>query len=257
MSNRRDQYFRALNLPDRSGDSAKAALKRAYELRDFEIEHYWKRATYFWAFQVAIFAAFGLLWKEETGTKPGTNPVIVVLAGLGILMALANALSARGSRFWQNNWEKHIDILEDEIEGRLYKIVWLSDGKVAFSVSRVNQYLSDYFVVFWGLVGFYVACIFVGSTRAEFFYGHHFWSLIYVVIIVGMILLGAVLLLAQTTNTRRATLPQADGSHGDEEIRRDWGWCPRWRWPELRKQICGAGPQTFIRRYAPDEPQPH
>jgi hypothetical protein len=116
VSERRDQYFRTLNLLDRSGDAAKAALKRAYELRNFEIEHYWKRATYFWAFQVAIFAAFGLLWKEETGTKPGTNPVIVVPAGLGILMALANALSARGSRFWQNNWEKHIDILEDEID---------------------------------------------------------------------------------------------------------------------------------------------
>jgi hypothetical protein len=265
VSEGRDQYFRTLNLPDRSGDSAKAALKRAYELRDFEIEHYWNRATYFWAFQVAIFAAFGLLWKEDTRTKPGTNPVIVVLAGLGILMALANALSARGSRFWQNNWEKHIDILEDEIEGRLYKTVWLSDGKVSFSVSRVNQHLSDYLVVFWVLIVLYVACIFVGSTHAEFFYGKHFGSLIYVVIIVGMIVLGAVFLFGQTTRLN-GTLPDAHGEHDRDLIKRQPRWhklCRWWHklrcgWHKLRwsKQICGAGPQAFIRRYAPDEPKP-
>jgi hypothetical protein len=51
------------------------------------------------------------------------NPVIIPLVGLGILTALANALAARGSRFWQNNWEKHIDMLEDKIEGQLYKTV--------------------------------------------------------------------------------------------------------------------------------------
>jgi hypothetical protein len=263
VSERRAQYFATLNLPDGSGDRAKAALKRAYHLRDFEIEHYWKRATYFWAFQVAIFAAFGLLWKE-TGEKPGTNPVTVVLAALGVLTALANALSARGSRFWQNNWEKHIDILEDEIEGRLYKTVWLSDGKVSFSVSRVNQYLSDYFVIFWVLIAVYVACIFVGSSRAEFFYGHHFGRLIYVVFIVGVTILGVVFLFSQTTHLN-GTLPDAHGEHDRDLIKRKlrcrkllYAWWHDlrcwWHKLDLSKQICGAGPQTFIRRYAPGEP---
>jgi DUF2934 family protein len=124
----RTRYLGTLGFYDGSEATAKrlaAALKRAYRIRNFEIEHYWKRATYFWAFQVAIFAAFGLLWKQTAAW----SPVTVLLAGLGILTAVANSLSARGSRFWQENWESHIDMLEDEIEGRLYKTVWL-DKKV-------------------------------------------------------------------------------------------------------------------------------
>ena len=36
----------------------KAALEQAYEVRKFEIELYWKRATYFWTFIGASFAAY-------------------------------------------------------------------------------------------------------------------------------------------------------------------------------------------------------
>ena len=38
----------------------KAALNRAHEIRKFEIELYWKRATYFWLLQAAVFTALGL-----------------------------------------------------------------------------------------------------------------------------------------------------------------------------------------------------
>ncbi|MGA8550691.1 MAG: hypothetical protein WB678_10670 [Stellaceae bacterium] len=72
--------------------SPKDALARAYQLRGFEIEHYWKRSTYFWAFQVAIFAAFALLWKQADAADWGI--VSVALASLGVLTALANSLSA-------------------------------------------------------------------------------------------------------------------------------------------------------------------
>jgi hypothetical protein len=229
MSELRTQYFGTLGFTESETTKLKAALKRAYELRNFEIEHYWKRATYFWAFQVAIFAAFGLLWKDlatgpvtVAGSVPVANPwgpVTVALAGLGILTAVANALSARGSTFWQNNWEKHIDMLENEIEGRLYKTVWLIGGKVSFSVSRINQYLNYYFVVFWVFVAVYVALRFVAPPDWP-----GWMSSIYVLFVAVIILVGVVFLLAQTTNTRRATLPQANGSHSNEEIKRDWEW---------------------------------
>jgi len=154
MSELRRQYFATLGLSPKQqvGDASvpcespreqqmKAALARAHLLRSFEIEHYWKRATYFWAFQVAIFAAFGLLWRQPAAND--WSPITVALAGLGVLTAVANTLSARGSRFWQENWEHHIDMLEDTIEGRLYKTVWLDKGTVSFSVSRINLYLSS------------------------------------------------------------------------------------------------------------------
>ncbi len=261
MSELRDQYFATLNIGKTEILKRRRALNRAYALRTFEIEHYWKRATYFWAFQVAIFAAFGLLWKDTNpGTKPVSDawsPIAVALAGLGILTALASALSARGSSFWQNNWEKHIDMLEDEIEGRLYKTMWLSEGRVSFSVSRVNQYLSDYFVLFWALIAFYVACTFVGSNEAPgVFHDNHLLRLNYVILLDAFVLGGVVLFFGQTTRTGRATLPKANGSHGDDKVKRDWNR-PHWRWLDLRRHIVGAcrmDSQTFIRRYAPDEP---
>jgi hypothetical protein len=131
---------------------------------------------------------------------------------------------------------------------------WLIGGKVSFSVSRINQYLNYYFVVFWVFVAVYVALRFVAPPDWP-----GWMSSIYVLFVAVIILVGVVFLLAQTTNTRRATLPQANGSHSNEEIKRDWEWCPHWRRPDLRKHLHGAGgadSQIFIRRCAPDEPNP-
>jgi hypothetical protein len=147
-------YFGLLGLdpaiPD-DQDRRKAALLRAHGLRTFEIEHYWKRATYFWAFQVAIFAAFGLLNKPGSD---GWGPIPLLIAALGVLTAVANWLSAQGSKFWQENWEAHIDVLEDEFEGRLHKTV---AGVSRYSVSRLNQELGVCFIAFWAVMLAYAA----------------------------------------------------------------------------------------------------
>jgi hypothetical protein len=130
VSELRDRYFRTLGLDPTKSETKRQirkALDRAYQQRTFEIEHYWKRATYFWGFQLAIFAAFGLLWREQS--KDQWTLVTIALSVLGILTAVANSLSG-GSKFWQENWERHIDMLEDEIEGRLYKIGLASGGEM-------------------------------------------------------------------------------------------------------------------------------
>lgn len=101
MVDLRDQYFGTLDLSRTDPANRlqrRRALNRAYEQRSFEIEHYWKRATYFWGFQIAIFAAFGLLWRAQSGNEWG--PITFGLSVLGIFTALANSLSARGSKFW-------------------------------------------------------------------------------------------------------------------------------------------------------------
>lgn len=248
MSELRRQYFATLGLSPPREQQMKAALASAHRLRSFEIEHYWKRATYFWAFQVAIFAAFGLLWRQPAAND--WSPITVALAGLGILTAVANTLSARGSRFWQENWEHHIDMLEDTIEGRLYKTVWLDKGTVSFSVSRINLYLSYYFTAFWVVAGSYVAWRFVGSPGADFFRSRSLLGLpplrlSYVIITAIMIAVGVVLLRGQTTDLH-GSVPKPDGSHGAPITRR----C---RWS---RRICVITPQPFISRYAPDERPP-
>lgn len=233
MSTLRDQYFKTLKIDQTDTLKRRRALNRAYALRTFEIEHYWKRATYFWGFQIAIFAAFGLIWKAQTDS--GWGPITLALAMLGALTAVANYFSASGSKFWQENWERHIDMLEDEFEGRLHKTVWLSEGKVSYSVSGINQSLSLLFILFWLFVTFYVAYHFVGAPPLETDYLRNRFGWLQLIIIIAFLLLGVVWLGCHTSRLR-GTRPTIDGKHGDPINRR-----PR-------------ADQSFIRRYAPDEP---
>lgn len=176
MSKNRAAYFKALGLaappakPRTSGraspetgatvvdherEARLAALNRSHDIRQFEIELYWKRATYFWVLQAAVFTALGLIWKDEGTTIPQIVPV--ALAALGLLTSAAGWLSAQGSKFWQENWERHIDMLEDEFEGKLHKTAWVGRMGVRWSVSNINDRLILFFVVFWLLV-FTVVC---------------------------------------------------------------------------------------------------
>jgi len=146
----RDRYFEALGIDQADlGKDGKwqLALIRAHDLRKFEIELYWKRATYFWAFQLVAFASLGLLFKEG---KIVDTELLMIPSTIGTVTALAGYLTARGSRFWQENWEAHVDMLENEIEGRLTQVVLCRDPP-QFSVSRTNQFLL--LVLFLGWAG--------------------------------------------------------------------------------------------------------
>ena len=121
-----------------NGDKEKiqAAYKRAFKLRDFEINLYWKRAVYFWAFITTIYAAYYKVWNcALCNCKLGTSLLLVVLAGLGFFFSVAWIFVLDGSKHWQENWEHHIDLLEDYVTGPLYKTY--QSGSI--SVSKVNS----------------------------------------------------------------------------------------------------------------------
>jgi len=138
---------------------AKAALKRAHEIRQFEIELLWKRAAYVATFQTLLFAALGLSFRAEAG-----HPVIVfqiVTCVAGVFSAFFWRLINKGSKFWHENWTYHIDFLENEFEGKLHKTVLYSGNDYKskakslnaktqpYSVSRVNIAISNLFGVAW------------------------------------------------------------------------------------------------------------
>lgn len=156
MSGRRAAYLAALGARNRT--QRQAAFIRAHQIRQFEIDLYWKRSNYFWLLQAAVFTAFGLVWRESSPETWGLLPA--ALAYLGFLTSLAGWLASQGSKFWQSNWEFHIDMLEDEFEGRLHKTVRVGDLGVRWSVSGINDRLSLCFVAFWVIVAI------AASTRA-------------------------------------------------------------------------------------------
>lgn len=120
-------------------------LSRAWEIRNFEIGLYWKRALYFWGFIALSFAAY---------IAKGTEQYSLLIACSGFIFSFAWFLVNKASKFWQENWEAHIDCLEDELEGRLYKTVMKNKASLFnplkgyhFSVSKINQ-LTNVFVIF-------------------------------------------------------------------------------------------------------------
>jgi hypothetical protein len=135
------------------GDARKieAALKVAHEIRKFEIELYWKRATYFWAILAVAFA--GYFTAQNANNTFGT----ILIGNIGLILGVAWYLVNRGGSGWQQNWELHVDLLEDEITGPLYKTlinrkqysVWDLAGPYPFSPTRVNAIVSMFIAAVW------------------------------------------------------------------------------------------------------------
>jgi|ERR1700730_7657037 hypothetical protein len=146
-----DQMQRTDYLKEFSGDRQKEALKQALDIRKFEIDLYWKRAAYFWTFIAAAFAAyFTLQGRAEFAS-------IYVVTCLGFLFSLAWYFVNRGSGAWQRNWETHVDLLEDEIMGPLYKTTLNRRTykfhhiaePFSFSPSRINNILALSVATVW------------------------------------------------------------------------------------------------------------
>jgi hypothetical protein len=136
---------------------AAAALAIALDVRKFEIDLYWKRASYFWVFTGAALAGH---LAALTDRDPNHRPQAMLLTScVGLVFASAWYLVNRASKFWQSNWEAHVDLLEDELHGPLYKTVlsdqtpwWKFHGAYQFSVSKINQILSFYVVLLFALL---------------------------------------------------------------------------------------------------------
>ncbi|WP_371194201.1 hypothetical protein [Glaciecola sp. SC05] len=144
----------------------KDALAHALDIRKFEIELYWKRATYFWTFIGATLAGFVAVQSFEGVPRQDMS---VILSCLGLMFSFSWVLVNRGSKFWQENWEKHVDMLENKTTGPLYKIVLsrnsntkkddlfshVISGASEVSVSKINQIVSVYiFTLWWFLLGY-------------------------------------------------------------------------------------------------------
>ena len=129
-----------LFIKNRTYSEINKTYEKAWEAKNFEITNYWKRTTYFWAFQVASFTGVFALKNSQDWD------LFYLVLSVGFITALGWHLVNIGSKEWQNNWEQHVEILEDYITGPLYKIVFMDN---TFSVSRINSNISLCITVFW------------------------------------------------------------------------------------------------------------
>lgn len=139
-------------------DIASRRLEKILDIRKFEIDLYWKRATYFWTFIAATLTGYGLTFTAKDATQENLLRFQFLIICFGLVFSFAWFLVNKGSKFWQENWEKHLDMTEDSVIGPLYKTTisrasyssfWIPTSAYAASVSKINQILSLFVFTIW------------------------------------------------------------------------------------------------------------
>lgn len=156
--NNQDRYKKRFGLDGNDKYKAENAFEHAAQIRMFEIELYWKRATYFWALIAVAFAGFFAILSTEKIEEKDLYAYFVGI--IGFVFTWAWFLVNRGSKFWQENWENHVGMLEDSVVGPLYKTVLhrpkdstyiakFVTGPAKVSVSKINQWVSTFTLLIW------------------------------------------------------------------------------------------------------------
>ena len=174
----KDEEYLKLFSDDKPSETEKkhsSALKEALDIRKFEIDLYWRRTGFFWAFITIIYTAlFSVFCKYiECPVKYFLFvPVISTLSGLGFFFSIAWHMVNKGSKFWQENWEKHVSLLEKSEIGPLYDVFlnpkttgnrWNPTKEFDFSVTKVNMWASSLISVLS-----FVGCIFCSIWLFKF-----------------------------------------------------------------------------------------
>ncbi len=123
-------------------------FKTSLEIRNFEIDLFWKRSLFFWGFIASAFVAFAKLHQDH-------SEYTILLANFGMVCSFAWTLANRGSKYWQENWEKKLFNSEKHImEGFFSKPDNREDKSFPyynkrFSVSKLAIVLSDFTFGIW------------------------------------------------------------------------------------------------------------
>lgn len=137
------------------------AFKIALDTRKFEIELYWKRTGYFVLFIGAVFVGYYNIINtaKESISEYQKEWLLLLLAALGFLLSLLWYMANRGSKFWQENWEAHIEELSTHLGVPIFDIIkrrehsiWNLRQEYPFSVSKVNQMVSLIITFTWLLM---------------------------------------------------------------------------------------------------------
>jgi len=130
-------------------------LKIAHDIRKLEINLLWKRAWFFWGFTLAGFAGFSYFLHGQNQD----HQKALLVANFGFICSFIWTLANRGSKFWQDHWDKKIKGIEKERGG--YQFFQEVESKyknlceaikwegTRFSPSKLIIALSDYITLSW------------------------------------------------------------------------------------------------------------
>ena len=183
-----DVYWAEMGLlpPGAPGGAAEKEVERrreaydkAHEIRKFEIEMYWKRSAYMWTLQAAALAGFAVILSRlgisgSGCAEDGECPVeslrvisVVAIWHFGLFSAFVWVLMLSGARHWQATWEQHVDMLENEFSGALYKTYIFSLENAPYGISQLNSVMAYFAVFIWVGIGLAGALVFLPGVSAS------------------------------------------------------------------------------------------
>lgn len=134
-------------------------FERAFELRKFEIEHFWKRSWFFGALLIALSAGYFSMEPENQSHN------CIYISFITFLVCFAQSLMNRGSKYWQERWEYFtknrevklgIEVTRTETESAmaLYDEISMKSANFftqawRFSVSKITFLVWDLIAWFW------------------------------------------------------------------------------------------------------------
>lgn len=134
------------------------ALRVALEARRVELDLYWRRSSYFWAFAAAVFAVYFSVLKAGSPPSASRHGYLLLISTVGLLLSWGWFLAARGGKYWTSNWELHVDWLEKAAGRPLFATV--VDPKCfrkanlfrayPHSVGKINQANGLLILFVWG-----------------------------------------------------------------------------------------------------------
>lgn len=139
----------SISTSEKEKEQIKRALEIALDTRKFEIDLYWKRTAYFVLFISAVFIGYYKIiqTKDSIIGIYQKEWLLLLLAALGFLLSLLWYIANRGSKFWQENWEAHIEQLSMYSGVPIFGIINRREHSIRnlmqeypFSVSKVNQW---------------------------------------------------------------------------------------------------------------------
>lgn len=124
------------------------------DTRKFEIENFWKRATFFWGTLAILFVAY---YSIKIDIR-----YLSIVSLTGLIYSLIFSLSIRGSKYWQEHWE----LLAKKYEKKLNDILifrWKLFDEInkenkdtlsilkpyRISVSKLVMIISDFLTLSW------------------------------------------------------------------------------------------------------------
>ncbi len=147
------------------------ALEKAHDIRKFEIELLWKRATYYWVMIAFIFGVYSFTFKFLTDDLQKNQNIIsnidfflpvslTIVAYIGFMISTFWIEVAKSSKRWYENWEKHIDKLEYYVTGNLHKVVSHNPrAPVVASISKLTIASAYIVTMGWLILLIYSAII--------------------------------------------------------------------------------------------------